>query len=56
MIPAMHEQFGDVATLAVLYEQGRIAPVDELAAVPDGMLGVLFVLAFAQTRAIRGSR
>ena len=56
MIPAALEKFGYVATLAVLYGQGRIAPVDTLAAVPDGLLGLLFVLAFVKTRALPGSR
>jgi hypothetical protein len=56
MIPAMLEKFGYVATLAVLYGQGRIASVDALPAVPDGLLGVLFILAFVRTRALRDSR
>lgn len=56
MIPAMLEKFGYVATLAVLYGQGRIAAVDAVAAVPDGLLGLLFVLAFVKTRALPGSR
>jgi hypothetical protein len=56
MIPAMLEKFGYVATLAVLYGQGRIAPVDAQAAVPDGLLGLLFILAFLKTRAVPGSR
>ena len=53
MILAMLEKFSYVATLAVLYGQDRIAPVDALAAVPDGLLGLLFVLAFVKTRAVR---
>ena len=56
MIPAMLEKLGYVATLAVLYGQGRIAPVDALAAVPDGLLGLLFVLAFIKTRDVPMSR
>ena len=51
MIPAMLEKFGYVATLAVLFGHGRIAPVDALAAVPDGLLGLLFIVAFVKTRA-----
>lgn len=51
MIPAMLEKFGYVATLAVLSGQGRIATVDAMAAVPDGLLGLTFVLAFVKTRA-----
>lgn len=49
MIPGMLEKLGYVATLAVLYGQGRIASVDALAAVPDGLLGLLFVVAFVKT-------
>jgi hypothetical protein len=56
MIPAMLEKFGYVTTLAVLHAQGRVAPVDALAAVPDGLLGALFVVAFVRTRAVPGSR
>lgn len=56
MIPAMLEKLGYVATLAALYGQRRIAPVDALAAVPDGLLGLLFILAFVKTRALPGSR
>lgn len=49
MIPAMIEKFGYVTTLAVLYKLGRISPIDAQAAVPDGLLGVLFVVAFIKT-------
>jgi hypothetical protein len=56
MIPAMLEKFGYVATLAVLYGQGHIAAVDALPAVPDGLLGLLFILAFVRTRAFTSAR
>jgi cytochrome b len=56
MIPGILEKFGYVATLAVLYGQGHIASVDAQAAVPDGLLGLLFILAFLKTRALPGSR
>ena len=56
MIPAMLEKFGYVATLAALHGQGRIASVDALTAVPDGLLGLLFILAFVKTRGLPGSR
>ena len=56
MLPAVLEKCGFVATLAVLYGQGRIASVDAQAAVPDGLLGLLFVVAFLRTRAFPGSR
>jgi hypothetical protein len=51
MIPAIVEKFGYVSTLAVLYTQGRISAIDVQAAVPDGLLGVLFVVAFIKTSA-----
>ena len=50
MVPAMLEKFGYVATLAVLYGQERIAQIDALAALPDGLLGLLFIVAFVKTR------
>jgi hypothetical protein len=48
MIPAVLEKFGYILTLAVLYFQGRIAAVDAQAAIPDGLLGILFVAAFVK--------
>ena len=56
MIPAMLEKFGYVATLGVLFGQGRIASVDAVAALPDGVLGLLFILAFLRTRDLPGAR
>ena len=56
MIPAILEKFGYVATLAMLRWQGRIAWVDAQAAIPDGLLGVLFILAFVRTRDLHFSR
>jgi hypothetical protein len=50
MIPGMLEKFGHVANLAVLYGQGRISSADALAGAPDGLLGLLFILAFVKTR------
>jgi hypothetical protein len=50
MIPGTIEKFGYVATTVALYALGRIAWVDAQAAVPDGLLGVLFVVAFLKTR------
>lgn len=50
MIPAVLEKFGYVGTLAVLYGQGRIAWGDAQAGIPDGLLGLLFILAFVRTR------
>jgi len=51
MIPAIIEKLGYVATLIVLFSQARIPAADAQAAVPDGLLGLLFVAAF-----IRASR
>ena len=50
MIPSMLEKFGYVLTLAVLYARGRVSSTDAQAIVPDLILGVLFVVAFAKTR------
>ena len=49
-LPGTIEKFGYVATTVALYALGRIAWVDAQAAVPDGLLGVLFVVAFLKTR------
>jgi hypothetical protein len=48
MFPSVVEKLGHVATVAVLYSQARIPPVDAQAAVPDLLLGVLFVIALAR--------
>ena len=50
MIPGMLEKFGHVLTVASLYRQARISTQDAQAAVPDLLLGVLFIVAFAKTR------
>ena len=50
MIPAALEKLGYVVTLAVLYSQARIPAVDVQPAVPDGILGLLFIVAFVKTR------
>jgi cytochrome b len=52
MILSMLEKFGYVATLAVLYGHARISAVDVQAAVPDGLLGLLFIAAFVKTRSL----
>jgi hypothetical protein len=49
MIPGMLEKFGHVATVVVLYGQSRISTRDAQAAIPDLLLGLLFVVAFAKT-------
>jgi hypothetical protein len=50
MLPCMIEKFGHVATVFVLYSQSRIPTIDATAAVPDLLLGVLFILAFVKSR------
>jgi hypothetical protein len=50
MIPAMIEKFGYVATQVILFAQARISAVDAQSAVPDGLLGLLFIVAFVKTR------
>jgi len=49
MIPGMLEEFGHVAGVVVLYGQGRLSAADATAAVPDALLGLLFVVAFVMT-------
>jgi hypothetical protein len=56
MIPALLEKFGYVATLGVLFGQGRIASPDAVAAFPDGLLGLLFFVAFVRTGGAPGSK
>ena len=53
MFPSVIEKFGHVTTVAVLYSQAHIPTVDAQAAVPDLVLGVLFVIALARTRATK---
>jgi hypothetical protein len=53
MIPAMLEKFGYVLTLTVLYAQGSVRLGQFVVAVPDFVLGVLFVIAFLKVEAIR---
>jgi len=50
MIPAILEKFIYVGTLGVLYASGRISGTDAQAAVPDFLLGLLFVVSFGKTR------
>ena len=50
MIPSMIEKFGFVLALAVLYALGRVGSREVLPAVPDLVLGVLFVAAHVKTQ------
>src|SRR5262245_39342609 len=49
MIPGIIEKLGHVAGVAVLYGRNRIPWVDAQAAIPDFVLAILFILAFAKT-------
>ena len=53
MIPAILEKLGYVTILAVLWARGATDAVEAQAAVPDGILGLLFVVAFIRTPARR---
>ena len=50
MIPAVVEKCGFAIPTALLYRQGRIPAADASAAIPDVVLGTLFILAFLRTR------
>mgnify|MGYP001321874919 CR=1 FL=1 len=50
MIPAILEKLGYVTTLVVLFAAGRLSLLDLQPALPDGILGALFLVAFAVTR------
>ena len=55
MIPSMIEKLGFVATVVVLYGQSRMPAADATAvAVPDLVLGILFIAAFFKTAPPRG--
>jgi len=49
MIPSAIEKFGFVICLAVLYMQARVSSTDAAIALPDFLLGILFLVAFAKT-------
>jgi hypothetical protein len=49
MIPSIVEKLGYVVTLAVLFAQARISAADASVAIPDLLLGILFIAAFAKT-------
>jgi hypothetical protein len=50
MIPSVVEKLGYVVTVVVLYGQARISAAEASTAVPDLLLAVLFMVAFAKTR------
>jgi hypothetical protein len=49
MVPAILEKLGYVTTLTVLYAQGQLQLGQFAVAVPDLILGLLFILAFFKT-------
>jgi hypothetical protein len=49
MVAAILEKLGYVATLGVMYLRGRISAIDTQPLLPDLLLGILFVIAFAKT-------
>ncbi len=50
MIPGIFEKLGHVGGVVVLYANARISTSDAQAAIPDLLLAILFILAFAKTR------
>ena len=50
MIPASLEKFGYVITIVILYLQNRLSPAMASFAIPDGLLGLLFVISFFKVR------
>jgi hypothetical protein len=50
MLPAILEKCGFVVTTGTLWSQGRVSAADASAAVPDAVLAILFLMAFARTR------
>ncbi len=53
MIPSMVEKFAWTIAVVTLVMQGRMHHTDLIWAVTDGLLGVLFVLAYVATRSKR---
>jgi hypothetical protein len=54
MVAAALEKFGYVGTLMVLYGQVRITAQDAFPVLPDLLLGILFIVAFAKTSGAAG--
>jgi hypothetical protein len=53
MVMAVIEKFSYVLTLVVMYLRSSVPAIDAMPAVPDGLLGILFVVAFIKTRAAK---
>lgn len=54
MIPSILEKFGFVVIVAVLHGRGMISMEEAMVAVPDLLIGALFVAAFVKTPAPEG--
>ena len=50
MLPGILEKLGHVGGVAMLYGNARISTIDAQAAIPDLLLAILFMVAFAKTR------
>ena len=56
IIPSVAEKFGYLLSMGILYIQGRILIADVVTVVPELVLGVLFMIAFAKTSASPDNR
>jgi len=56
MIPSMVEKFSYAIAVITLVTQGRMHHTDLVFAATDGLLGVLFVVAYGQTKGSAGWR
>jgi hypothetical protein len=54
MIPAAIEKLGYVSTLILMYGRSRVSAIDVQPAIPDGLIGLLFIVAFWATRTSEG--
>jgi hypothetical protein len=54
MIPAMIEKFAYVSTLLIMHGRSLIPTIDVQPAIPDGLIGLLFIVAFWATRTSEG--
>ena len=52
MIPGILEKLGHVAGVAVLYARGRLTSTDAMAAGPDLLLAMLFIVSFVITPSV----
>ena len=52
MIPGILEKLGHVGGVAVLYARGRLTTADAMAAGPDLLLAMLFIVSFVMTPSV----